>query len=175
MFADISSKTLKRFFEQSPVPLTLSSPVFEDCPLVLANTAFEELSGYRTEEIIGRNCRFLQGPETSAAARADMRAAIENRTEALVPVVNYRKDGSAFENYVFLLPIFSSGGALLYILGSQCDVSSTQRRLTPLEHARLLDDGVAVSNPELASHERLHILSLKDCTRSVQDLTAAES
>lgn len=172
MFAEISSKTLKRFFETSPVPLTLSSPAFEDCPLVLANTAFEELTGYHRDEIIGRNCRFLQGPETTPESRAKMRYAIERRTEALVPVVNYRKDGTAFENYVFLLPIFSASGALLYFLGSQCDVSSATRRLTPLEHARLLDDGVALSNPTLAARERLTILASKDCTRSVEDLAA---
>ncbi len=170
MFAEISSKTLKRFFETSPVPLTLSSPVFDDCPLVLVNKAFEDLSGYAADEIIGRNCRFLQGVDTTAESRALMRAAIEQRTETLVPVINYRKDQSPFENYVFLLPIFSASGALLYVLGSQCDVSSPTRRLTPMEHARLLDDGVALSNPALAAQERLQILTTKNCTRSVEEL-----
>ncbi|MEO1282323.1 MAG: PAS domain-containing protein [Pseudomonadota bacterium] len=170
MIADISSRTLKRFFATSPIPLTLSSPVFDDCPLVLVNQAFEELTGYESEEIVGRNCRFMQGPETDPGSRTELRDAVEKRTERLVSIINYRKNGAKFENYVFILPIFGENGSLLYYLGSQCDVSQRNLRMSPLEHARLLDDGIDVSNQRLASQERLQILRSRACTQSVLDL-----
>lgn len=170
MIAEISSRTLKRFFATSPVPLTLSSPVFDDCPLVLANQAFQEMTGYSSDDIIGRNCRFMQGPETQPESRNQLRQAVDSQSEALVSIVNYRKDGSKFENYVFLLPIFGENGSLLYILGSQCDVSKRGQRLSPLEHASLLDDGIDVSSAELARQERLRILRSQACTRAVIDL-----
>ncbi|MEL7048351.1 MAG: PAS domain-containing protein [Pseudomonadota bacterium] len=175
MIADISSRTLKRFFATSPIPLTLSSPVFDDSPLVLVNQAFEELSGYKSEEIIGRNCRLMQGERTDPESRSKLRNAVENRAEVLVPIINYRKDGAEFENYVFILPIFGENGSLLYYLGSQCDISQRNLRMSPLEHARLLDDGIDVSNKHLGPQERLQILRSQACTQAVRQLDSVTS
>ncbi|MEM1371989.1 MAG: PAS domain-containing protein [Pseudomonadota bacterium] len=170
MIADISSRTLKRFFATSPIPLTLSSPVFDDCPLVLANRAFEELTGYSSDEIVGRNCRFMQGPSTTDEARSKLKTAVEQKREALVPIMNYRKDGSRFENYVFILPIFGENGSLLYYLGSQCDVSDRNLQMSPVEHARMLDVGIESSNVNLASEDRIQILRAKACERTLSEL-----
>lgn len=170
MFSEISSKTLKTFFEQSPIPLTLASPVFDDCPIILCNAPFLKLTGYGLDDVIGRNCRLLQGRNTDAKARASLRHAIEDRREALVPITNYRKDGSEFENYVFVLPIFDSNANLLYILGSQCDITTSLRQMTPLEHAQLLAEGIELTNPRLVTREHLKIASerpLPDTMRTV--------
>jgi len=155
MFADISSKALKRFFETSPIPLSLSSPVFDDCPLVLVNHAFEDLTGYRADEIIGQNCRILQGELTEPEAKLDLRASIDGRRDALVQITNYRKDGTRFDNLVFLLPIFGESGSLMYYLGSQCDMSPPDKMRSPREHLRILDVGLTETVPDLATDDRL--------------------
>ncbi len=170
MIADISSKTLKRFFAASPIPLTLSSPVFDDCPLVLVNDAFLEISGYEREEIIGRNCRFMQGPRTDPEARARLRFAIQSKNEALVPIINYRKDGSPFECYVFLMPVFGRGGSLLYYLGSQCDITSHKSQLSALEHAQVLEENIEISNLRLHADEQLSIRAEKPCRDRLANL-----
>lgn len=170
MFSEITSKTLKTYFDASPLPLTLASPLFEDCPIILCNDAFLRLTGYDRDDVIGRNCRLLQGRNTDPAARARLRVAIEDRKEALVQVANYRRDGSEFENFVFLLPIFDAAGNLLYILGSQCDVTAEMRQMSPIEHAQLLEQGIELSLPALADKERLrmpHRAPLPETMRAV--------
>lgn len=155
MFSEITSKTLKTYIDASPLPLTLASPVFDDCPIILCNDPFLEMTGYTRDEIIGRNCRLLQGRNTDPQARGRLRGAIEHRREAMVQITNYRRDSSEFENIVFLLPIFDGAGELLYILGSQCDVTAQMRKLSPLEHAQLLESGIELARPKLVFEERL--------------------
>lgn len=174
MISEISSKTLKTFFETSPIPLTLASPLFEDCPLILCNDPFLNLIGYGREEVIGRNCRFLQGRDTDPTARARLREAVEQRHEALVPITNYRKDGSAFENYVFILPIFDSSKNLLYFLGSQCDITASVHRMSPLEHAQLLEQGIELTNPTLIAEEHLRIMAKDRLTNSLRTVLTGE-
>lgn len=174
MLSEISSKTLKTFFEQSPIPLSLASPVFEDCPIILCNDSFLKLTGYERDEVIGRNCRFLQGRNSDPRARAQMRTAIEQRREALVSITNYRKDGSEFENYVFILPIFNANGDLLYMLGSQCDITTSLRTLTPIEHAKLLDEGIELASPTLELGERLHIPAHRPLAQAMQTVLTGE-
>jgi len=142
MRRDLSIEALERFFRSTSVPMTLAAADRPDCPLLLANDAFLDLTGYRREEVIGRNCRFLQGPKTDPKARQRLRHAIETGAEVLVPITNYRKDGSEFENYVFLVPIYGSNGELQYIMGSQYDITAPFRSVTLKEQASLLDDGL---------------------------------
>ena len=107
MVSDIASRTLKRVLEASPMPLTLASPVFEGCPLILANDAFLALTGYVRDDVVGRSCNMLQGPASDQAARAEMRTAVAEAREATVQITNYRRDGSRFMNLVFLMPVFA--------------------------------------------------------------------
>ncbi len=174
MFKELTSKTLSAFFARSPIPLTLASPVFDDCPVILCNDPFLNLTGYTRDEVIGRNCRFLQGRNTDPRARAELRSAIHDRREALVPICNYRKDGTEFENYVFVLPIFDSNQNLLYMLGSQCDITSSRHMLTPLEHAQLLDEGIELTSPELAAHEHLRIMKRAELSDAVRTVLTGE-
>lgn len=139
----LSIKALDRFFRGTAVPMTLADATAPDCPLVLANDAFCELTGYAREEVIGRNCRFLQGRKTDERARGRMRQAIETGTEVLVPVTNYRKDGREFENYVFIVPILAAGGRVLYFMGSQYDITAPYRAVSLEEQAKLLEEGAA--------------------------------
>jgi PAS domain S-box-containing protein len=96
-----------------------------DNPIVECNAAFEALTGYERDEIIGRNCRFLRGPGTEPDLTEELRAGIREGRPVLVEIINYRKDGTPFRNAVMVAPIFDAQGALEYFLGSQVDVSKT--------------------------------------------------
>jgi PAS domain S-box-containing protein len=103
--------------------VTLADPDLEDCPLVYANKAFEKLTGYSQEEIIGHNCRFLQAKDTDQGSIKEIKEAINNRTELTVTLRNYKKDGALFYNHLKIKPLFDSKGNLMYFLGLQYDIS----------------------------------------------------
>lgn len=170
MTADISSGALKRLFELSDIPLALSAPQFDDCPLVLVNEPFLKLTGYTRDEVIGRNCRFLQGPNTREAARRRLGDIVRHYREGLVQITNYRKDGTEFENLVFLRPIFSSLSTTpLYYLGSQ--FGETLTKLTPardpLDHAEALDQRIELISDELQQTDQLAFAGEESCVASV--------
>jgi PAS domain S-box-containing protein len=112
--------------EMTRMPMILSDPNLPDDPIVFANKAFFDLTGYEEEEVVGRNCRFLQGAQTDRAVVAELRDAIVNRRSIAVELLNYRRDGSAFWNAVFIGPVYDTAGKLLYFFASQLDV--TRRR-----------------------------------------------
>jgi len=108
------------------MPMCLSDPNQPDSPLVFVNRAFEDLTGYTQEEVLGRNCRFLQGPDTDPASVDEIRRAIAARVDVSVELYNHRKDGSGFWNALYLSPVFDGAGNLLHFFASQLDV--TRRR-----------------------------------------------
>ena len=117
-----------RAMDESEVGITITDPHQPDNPLVYVNKGFERVTGYDTEEMLGENCRFLQGPATDSAATDQFRAAIEAREASTAELVNYRKDGMPFWNRVQLNPVFDDAGELGHYLGFQTDV--TERRRT---------------------------------------------
>ena len=112
--------------EMSLVPIVLADPHQPDCPIVFANGAFCEMTGYDLGEIVGRNCRFLQGPATDRQAVGRIREAISARWHCTEELVNYRKNGTPFWNALFINPVFDQGGSLVFLFGTQLDV--THRR-----------------------------------------------
>ncbi len=127
--------------ERTRMPMVITDPRQHDNPIVLANKAFLSLTGYRAEEVLGRNCRFLQGEATSPAAVAAIREALQQEREIEIEILNYRKDGSAFWNKLGLSPVHDEGGELLYVFASQIDVTEL-RKVQGLEAAehRLLKE-----------------------------------
>jgi PAS domain S-box-containing protein len=121
--------------ERTRMPMVVTNPRQTDNPIVLANKAFLDLSGYPPEEVMGRNCRFLQGKDTCPTAVAEIRDAVASGREVEIEVLNYRKDGSTFLNQLHLSPIHDDRGELLYFLGSQKNVTEL-RRLRELEEAQ---------------------------------------
>jgi len=114
------------------MPMIITDPRQHDNPIVFANDAFLRLTGYSRAEVYGRNCRFLQGPDTNRDDIARVRAAIEQRTDIDVDLLNYRKDGSTFWNALYLSPVSDEAGQLLYFFASLFDVTErreAQRRL----------------------------------------------
>ena len=108
------------------MPMIVTDPNRPDNPIVFANPAFLAMTGYGREDLLGRNCRFLQGPQTDPEAVAEVRSAIAERRETAVEVLNYKKNGAAFWNALFVSPVFDADGRLLYFFGSQLDI--TRRR-----------------------------------------------
>jgi PAS domain S-box-containing protein len=106
---------------------SISDPTLPDNPLVWVNPAFERMTGYEASEIVGRNCRFLQGPATDPAAVDDIRAAIVDRRTITTTLLNYRKDGTAFWNQLSISPVFDGSGALVSFVGVQTDVTERVR------------------------------------------------
>jgi PAS domain S-box-containing protein len=97
-----------------------------DNPMVYVSPAFERMTGYPAAELLGRNCRLLQGPGTDPAAVAELRAAIAGGRDCQVELLNYRKDGATFWNELVVSPVFGADGALTHFVGVQTDV--TERR-----------------------------------------------
>ena len=109
--------------ERTRMAICISDPHQDDCPLVYVNRAFTEVTGYTYADAVGRNCRFLQGRETDPAAVEKLREAIAASEDAIVEVLNYRKDGAPFWNAVQIAPIYDAEGKLAYLYGSQWDIS----------------------------------------------------
>lgn len=103
--------------------ITLSDPDLEDSPIIYANKSFERLTGYSQEEIIGRNCRFLQGEDTEQEARHQIAEAINKQEAVEVNLRNYKKDGTLFYNHLKIVPLFDKKNRVLYYLGVQYDIT----------------------------------------------------
>lgn len=95
-----------------------------DCPLVYASESFYQMTGYGPDEVLGHNCRFLQGEGTDPADVAKLRDAIKNGTPVSVRLLNYRKDGTPFWNLLTMTPIKTPDGKVAKIVGVQVDVTS---------------------------------------------------
>ncbi|MBN8452957.1 PAS domain-containing protein [Accumulibacter sp.] len=104
--------------------ITLSDPDLPDNPIVYANKVFEEMSGYSQAEIVGRNCRFLQGEDRDQPALATIRTALARQEACIVTLRNYRRDGSLFLNRLSIRPLLDREGRVIYYLGVQYDISA---------------------------------------------------
>ena len=114
---------LSTILDSSVNGITLADPDQEDMPIVYANQSFERMTGYSQVEIIGQNCRFLQGDDREQEARFQLRKAIDQCQPIEVNIRNYKKNGELFYNHLALTPLFDSGGKLIYYLGVQYDVT----------------------------------------------------
>lgn len=123
----------------------ITDPRLPDNPIIFASDSFLELTEYTREEILGRNCRFLQGPETDQATVSKVRDAIREQREITVQLINYTKSGKKFWNLFHLQPMRDQKGELQYFIGVQLDgsdhVEPLDNRLseaTELQSAKLV-------------------------------------
>jgi PAS domain S-box-containing protein len=121
------------------MPMIVTDPHQRDNPIVFCNDAFSFMTGYSEEEILGSNCRFLQGPETDREVINQVRNAIEKREEIAVEVLNYRKNGSTFWNALFVSPVYGDDGSLLYFFASQLDISRRREAEDALHEAQKME------------------------------------
>lgn len=114
--------TLSSMIANSPIAAVISDPRLPDNPIVECNEAFVALTGYRSDEIVGHNCRFLTGADTEPWLTETLRTGIRRRQPVMVEILNYKRDGTPFRNAVMVAPIFDEGGELAYFLGSQVEI-----------------------------------------------------
>ena len=121
---------LSQILDSSINGIVLVDPDLEDMPIVYANKQFEAMTGYSQQEILGRNCRFLQGSDREQESRFAMKRAISSRQPVEVTIRNYRKDGELFFNHLTLTPLFDCTGKLIYYLGIQYDINRNRDMIT---------------------------------------------
>ena len=101
----------------------IADPSLPDCPIVFASDGFLDFTGYTREEILGRNCRFLQGPRTDRNSVAEIRKAIDEGSECTVRLLNYTKQGKPFWNMFTMAPVRDEQGNVRFFAGVQVDVT----------------------------------------------------
>ena len=123
---DVSLNLKDRALASAGEGITISDPSLPDNPLIYVNRGFERLTGYSARSVLGRNCRFLQGPDTDPKTAQAIRYAIANERECTVEILNYRKDGRKFWNRLTITPVRDASGRTTNFIGVQSDV--TKRR-----------------------------------------------
>lgn len=122
--AEKSLKLREKAIEASAYGITIADMQLPDQPLIYVNPGFEAMSGYSAEEIVGHNCRFLQGDDRDQDARHELRAALVEGRATTVTLRNYRKDGTLFWNELHISPIHDDHGTLTHYVGLQTDVTA---------------------------------------------------
>ena len=149
---DLSEDPFFAAVKATRMPMVVADPRRDDLPIVFCNDSFCRLTGYAREEILGRNCRFLQCAETDPATVARLRAALSVPEPIEIDIRNARKDGTLFWNRLLMAPVHAADGTLTYFFASQVDVTLERERLEGLEshNAALL---VEVTGRRHAQHE----------------------
>lgn len=137
--AALSDRLLAAVVDSCPISIAVADPFAADMPLLYVNDAFVATTGYDRAEVLGRNCRFLQGPETDPAAVAALRAAIAERRPITVDLLNYRRDGTPFWNQLAVAPVRDAGGRLTAFLALQRDVTEDRRRAAEAERRSAME------------------------------------
>lgn len=132
----VSEDPFAAAFKATRMPMIVTDPSQPDNPIIFCNEAFRKLTGYNDDEIIGRNCRFLQGSETDRETVAKIRDSIVAGRDVAVDILNYRKDGSTFWNAVFISPVRDEAGSIIYFFASQLDFTTVKSREADLAAAR---------------------------------------
>ena len=114
--------------------VTLTDPDLEDAPIVYANQAFVDICGYDQDEIVGRNCWFLQGNDRNQPELSLIRNAVKNCEAVEVTLRNYRKNGELFYNRLDVKPLKDNRGNVVYYLGVQYDITDLVRAKQEINH-----------------------------------------
>lgn len=149
---------LPALIELSTMAMCVTNPRLHDNPVVACNQAFTDLTGYRIEDIIGQNCRFLSRADPHPEIAKKIAISVREKRGVLFEVVNYKKDGTPFRNAVMVAPMFDENGEVSFFLGSQVEV-----------HEPRLDS--VLSERKQAAQQRLEGLTPRQ--REILELMAA--
>ena len=143
---------LGRVALEGSMGVTVVDAAVPDMPLIYVNAAFEQLTGYSADEVLGRNCRFLQGEGTAPEIVDALRSALRTGEEHLTVLRNYRKDGEAWWNELRLAPIVDSAGRLTHYFGFQNDVTARVEAELRVGHRALHDELTGLPNRANLEH-----------------------
>ncbi|WP_059105294.1 PAS domain-containing protein [Shouchella shacheensis] len=136
----------------------ITDPSLEDNPIVYANQGFVDMTGYTREDIIGKNCRFLQGEETDTAEIDRLRDGIRNRESVFVELINYKKDGTMFWNSLSVDTIYVEEEGRHYFVGVQKDV--TERKNIEKSYSKSVEEVKSLAFPIVPLTDHLAVLPL---------------
>src|ERR687898_2138951 len=126
-----ASEELRRLLDRAVAAssngIVITDPRLPDDPIVYVNPAFEKTTGYTMEEVIGRNCRFLQGEDRDQPALEELRACLREGQECRVVLRNYRRDGTRFWNELYVSPVHDDAGNVINFVGVQNDITESKR------------------------------------------------
>ncbi|MEQ1555544.1 MAG: diguanylate cyclase [Gallionella sp.] len=145
--AEISAALLAQAVDQSLDGITISDALLPDMPLIYVNAGFEKMTGYTAAEVLGKNCRFLQGAETVQPAVGVLREAIKRGEGCIVILQNYRKDGTLFWNEFNISPVRNADNLITHFIGVQKDVTA---RVEMLQHLRQSKKALQTANLQLS-------------------------
>ena len=131
---DAEMQLLLRSVEASSNGIVLANARQADMPIEYVNPAFERITGYARSEVLGSNCRLLQGPATDPAALAEIRQGLAAQREVHTTLLNYRKDGMPFWNDLYLAPVRDERGQVTHFIGVQNDISNLKAQEAQLAH-----------------------------------------
>lgn len=123
-------------FKATRMPMIVTDPRQDDNPIIFCNKAFCDLTGYSDAQLIGQNCRLLQGPDTDPEAVNRIRDAVANEESIAIDILNYRADGSKFWNALFVSPVRNEEGEVIYFFASQLDFTNIKSKEAELASAR---------------------------------------
>jgi len=148
--ADLRLK--EQALDETGIGIVIADATDPELPIIHANKGFERIAGYAAEEVLGENCRTLQGDGTDDEAVAELRAALAERRPTTVELLNYRKDGTPFWNKVDVAPVRDETGAITHFIGFQTDVTERKERELELERYETIietvDDGIYVMDDQ---------------------------
>jgi PAS domain S-box-containing protein len=169
--ANVELSLRVRALEVSTEGITISDAGKPDNPLIYVNAGFEQLTGYSREEVLQRNCRFLQGEETPSEALEQLREATRNGEPCTVELLNYRKDGTPFWNRLSITPLRDADGTVTHYVGIQSDIS---RRMEAEEEVRSALELLEATNQQLTRANRRMKYNLEAAARVQQSLLPEE-
>lgn len=129
------------------ISILIADARLPDAPIVDVNPAFEQVTGYSTEYVLGRNCRFLQGSGSDPEAVTRIRIALEDARNYTEVLLNYRRDGTPFWNEINVSPVYDREGSLTHFIGLQQDVTRRERANRQLQLLGRTSDMIGSGDP----------------------------
>ena len=114
--------------EEREQSVVITNPALPDNPMIFISDEFEKQTGYSPQEALGRNCRFLQGPDTDPRAVEAIRRALESESAIVIDLLNYRKDGTKFWNRLRIRPLYGDDGKVMFFAGAQNPIDPDEVR-----------------------------------------------
>lgn len=161
---------MQRAIAASNNGVIITDPNQPNNPVIYVNPAFESMTGYTKEEVIGHNCRFWQEPDYRQAGVTKLARAIQEQRECHVILQNYRKDGSLFWNELYVSPVFDGEGYLTHFVGIQTDITKRKQAEEALRQSEERLDSILSSLDDVvwsASLETHQFIYLNPATEQV--------
>lgn len=143
-----------RAIDSTAIGIVVTDAKDKEQPIVYVNKAFEEITGFHSNEVLGRNCRFLQGEETENNEIVLLKEAIKNKESCSVIITNYKKNGDKFLNNLRIDPMFNDKGELTHYIGVQTDVTKEKNKEAQ-EKSKLEQEIILRTKDVIASENKL--------------------